>query len=66
MKKNHPKNSYYFVKRETKKLNKKCNNCGKNDPSPLHTCPYAEEINNDYTTTCNCCSYCCSQCAWDI
>jgi len=31
-----------------------------------HTCPYAEEINNDYETLCRCCEYCQDQCRMDI
>lgn len=32
----------------------------------LHTCPFAEEINGDSETLCNCCSECEHQCAMDI
>ena len=31
-----------------------------------HTCPYAEEIRDDYTTLCYCCEYCTWQCCMDI
>jgi hypothetical protein len=31
-----------------------------------HTCPFAEEINDDSETLCNCCPYCEYQCAMDI
>jgi hypothetical protein len=42
-----------------------CDEMGEFDKD-WHTCPYSEEINNDYETLCSCCSYCQSQCAWDI
>ncbi len=31
-----------------------------------HPCPFAEEINNDSETLCNCCSSCMRNCADDI
>lgn len=31
-----------------------------------HTCPFAEEIGNDYESMCTCCEYCTIQCALDI
>jgi hypothetical protein len=31
-----------------------------------HTCPYAEEINGDYVTLCDCDAASTSECAWDI
>ncbi len=31
-----------------------------------HTCPYAEEINNDSEKTCTCCAACQRECAMDI
>lgn len=31
-----------------------------------HPCPYAEEINNDYSTLCTCCLDCQHECAMDI
>lgn len=31
-----------------------------------HTCPYAEEIIDDFETLCICCEYCTYQCAMDI
>jgi len=34
--------------------------------SEEHTCPYSEEINNDSTSTCNCCKECTFQCSMDI
>ena len=30
------------------------------------TCPFAEDINDDSDTMCNCCPYCEQECAWDI
>lgn len=31
-----------------------------------YTCPYREEIYDDYQSLCTCCEYCEEQCAWDI
>jgi len=31
-----------------------------------HTCPYSEDVNNDFTTMCNCCAYCQHNCLMDI
>lgn len=31
-----------------------------------HICPFNEEINDDYETLCNCCSYCVEQCSYEI
>ena len=31
-----------------------------------HTCPFAEEINNDSESMCNCCPYCEYECAMNI
>lgn len=42
----------------------KCN-CGANG-TPDHTCPYAEEINHDTKSLCNCCANCWQECANDI
>jgi len=43
----------------------KCSKCGK--PSEgLHTCPYAEEINDDHTSLCNCCKACTHECCMDV
>ena len=39
--------------------------CGKCEIEE-HTCPYGEEINNDYESMCKCCAYCSQQCAYDI
>lgn len=43
-----------------------CGRCNKNKASEWHTCPYNEEINEDYETQCNCCEECMSECADDI
>lgn len=32
----------------------------------LHGCPYAEEINDDFKSRCNCCEACTHECAMDI
>jgi hypothetical protein len=34
--------------------------------SILHTCPFAEEINNDSESLCNCCDDCTHECAQNI
>ena len=39
-----------------------CPNQGQAD----HTCPYAEEINGDEETLCNCCKECENECAMEI
>ncbi len=53
-----------MVKRHTDKC------CGRasctNPATEEHTCPYAEDINNDSTTLCTCCADCQHECAMDI
>jgi hypothetical protein len=44
----------------------KCDKCKANDALDPHTCPYAEEINDDSRTLCNCCDDCTSECADDV
>lgn len=45
----------------------KCEKCGSNEGTDeLHSCPYAEEIANDCTETCNCCDTCYYECCMDI
>lgn len=39
---------------------------GRNAANEAHTCPYAEEINDDHETLCTCCSECQRECADDI
>jgi hypothetical protein len=39
---------------------------GKKPGTPDHSCPYAEEINDDHETLCNCCDACQQECADDI
>jgi hypothetical protein len=36
------------------------------EPNGLHTCPYAEEIHNDYETLCDCNEERTRQCAMDV
>ena len=43
-----------------------CSRCHKNPASEPHTCPYAEDINGDSETQCDCCADCTSECADDI
>jgi hypothetical protein len=40
--------------------------CDCGNASSLHTCPFAEEINNDSESLCNCCNDCTHECAQDI
>jgi hypothetical protein len=42
-----------------------CQNCKTNEAVELHECPYAVDINDDYSE-CNCCSQCEQDCADDI
>lgn len=42
-----------------------CESCEKHPARPLHTCPYAEEINNS-SILCNCCEKCEHECCMDI
>jgi len=42
----------------------KCD-CGK-DGKESHTCPYAEDVNNDSDSLCNCCEGCEHECCMDI
>jgi hypothetical protein len=44
----------------------KCSRCEINDAQSEHTCPYAEEINNDSDNLCDCCSDCEHECCMDI
>ena len=37
-----------------------------NDAQSLHTCPYAEDVNNDSVALCNCCAECIKECLNDI
>lgn len=44
----------------------KCSRCKVNPAEPDHTCPYAEEINDDHESLCDCCDACASECAADV
>ena len=44
----------------------KCSRCEVNDAQSEHTCPYAEEINDDGDSLCDCCSDCEHECCMDI
>ena len=46
-------------------MTEKCR-CGKNEATEPHTCPYAEDINDDYESLCSCCDACVHECAMDI
>lgn len=47
-------------------LSPRCGKCGNNPATEDHACPYAEDINGDSETLCNCCADCCQDCADDI
>jgi hypothetical protein len=44
----------------------KCSRCNSNAATDEHTCPYAEEINNDSESLCDCCDICTHECCMDI
>jgi hypothetical protein len=44
----------------------KCSKCRVNNQQPSHSCPFAEEINNDSSSLCDCCSDCEHECYMDI
>jgi hypothetical protein len=44
----------------------KCPKCEKGEAILDHTCPYAEEINEDCESVCDCCEDCIRNCANDI
>ena len=44
----------------------KCSSCNNNDAQQEHTCPYAEDINGDSDSLCDCCSDCIHECCMDI
>lgn len=43
-----------------------CRHCEKNHAAPKHTCPFTEEIHNDFDTLCTCCSDCEHEYVMDI
>lgn len=43
-----------------------CQSCNARTGEEPHTCPFAEEISNDYCSECNCCDQCTEFCANDI
>lgn len=43
-----------------------CESCQKNPRQDEHTCPLAEEINDDSESMCNCCDECILNCALEI
>jgi len=49
------------------KENKKCERCETNEGTVnLHLCPYMQEIHDDDSDICNCCTDCRSDCRDDI
>jgi len=51
-----------------KKKVKVCDSCGSlgDKDIGLSTCPFGEEIHDDYTTLCRCCETCVQNCCDDI
>jgi len=45
---------------------KLCSSCNKNPANELHICPYAEDIDGDSESKCDCCDECWGNCADDI
>ncbi len=43
----------------------KCQGCG-GKGEEIHSCPYAEEINDNFQKICNCCDACRHECLMDI
>lgn len=37
-----------------------------NQRTEPHSCPYSEEINDNYEDLCTCCDDCRQECVWDI
>lgn len=45
----------------------KCEKCESDKGTEeMHSCPYASEINDDYSESCNCCEKCEHECCMDI
>ena len=44
----------------------KCDGCGRDGTIQPHTCPYQEEIRNNFDCLCNCCDDCMKECSNDI
>lgn len=42
-----------------------CQSCNTHTGEESHICPFAEDINNDFSE-CNCCNHCTESCANDI
>jgi hypothetical protein len=55
-----------FKYKKSLKMIEKCQSCNVNEGEPDHTCSYAEDINGDCETLCNCCSNCQYNCAMAI
>lgn len=49
-------------------LGKVCQNCNRKFEKelPTHSCPYAEDVDEDYECECNCCSDCMLKCADNV
>ena len=57
------KNMEKEIERPKKEM---CQRCSKNEASMIHSCPYAEEMADDYSENCNCCPDCTGECCMDI
>lgn len=42
------------------------NDCGHDQTDDPHTCPFAEDVQNDTETLCTCCAVCEYECAMGI
>jgi hypothetical protein len=51
---------------KVKKMGPVCCKCGKEAEADLHSCPYEEDIHDDHTPHCNCCSECSHECMQEI
>lgn len=56
-----------MVNEEDKKIKEASELCRCGEPGEYdHSCPYDEEINNNYDSLCNCCNRCYNNCLMDI
>lgn len=54
------------VEQVTRLLLGVCGRCKAGQAQTPHICPYAQDINNDSETLCDCCEGCSQDCADDI
>ncbi len=43
-----------------------CSHCETRPREEDHTCPFAEDVNGDFDSLCDCCDDCTHECAMDI